>query len=130
MNLDGTRERTYHPNKWVILRHPEGDHTVLGGWGGGYLHGQSWRRSSSIQSAEEHTAEGYGGKSLKYWKVCNHSGSVYILAEGGYGTTSMTSSILVRMEGKGVRALSEPEMYEYMDSLTSQSSEIQLESEQ
>lgn len=130
MNLAGSNDRVYTPDKWVILRHAGGEHTILGGWGGGYLHGASWRRSTPMLKAEELTDRAYGDKRIKYWRVHNASGSVYEVAEGGYGTTSMTATILDMLAGEGVYALTEPEMYEHMDSLTSQSSEIQLESEQ
>lgn len=130
MNLAGSNDRVYTPDKWVILRHAGGEHTILGGWGGGYLHGASWRRSTTMMKVEEITDRAYGDKRIKYWRVHNASGSVYEVAEGGYGTTSMTAAILDMLAGEGVYALTEPEMYEYMDSLTSQSSEIQLESEQ
>ena len=129
MNSDGSNTRLYVPNKWVIIRHSGGEHSILGGWGGGYLHGASWRLSTAILKAEELAYKVYGGKKIKYWRVHNASGSVYEVAEGGYGTTSMTSLILVELEDDGVYTLSEPEMYEYMDNLTSQSSESQLQYE-
>lgn len=129
MNSGGSNTRLYVPNKWVILRHAGGEHTILGGWGGGYLHGASWRSSTAMLKAEELTYKVYGGKRIKYWRVHNASGSVYELAEGGYGTTSMTYFVLDELADEGVYALTESEMYEYMDSLTSQSSESQLQYE-
>lgn len=109
--------RVYTPSRWVILEHPGGVHTVLGGWSGGYLDGYSWRRSTAIQRAVEATDTLPTGKSITTWEIHNLSGSIYKVAEGGYGTTSMTAALLGEMVPYGVRALTEPEMYEFLESV-------------
>ena len=41
----------YNPDKWVIVKIVSPKETlykVIGGWGGGYLHGSSWRMNSGI----------------------------------------------------------------------------------
>lgn len=63
--------RTYSPNKWVILKFTNGEktfHKILGGWSGGYLDGDSWRLSSGLEKVEE---DG------DFYLMHNHSGSVY-----------------------------------------------------
>lgn len=130
MNLAGTNARVYTPDRWVILRHPEGAHTVLGGWGGGYLHGASWRRSTAIQRATAITEELHTGKLRTGWTLDNASGSVYEVWNGGYGTTSMTAGLAAEGAEHGIAVLHKDEAIEFLESLSSQSSEIHLESEQ
>lgn len=63
----------YKPDNWVIVKINSKEHgtyyKVLGGWSGGYLHGDSWRMNSGIGRIEEddQTYSFYG-----------YSGSVYI----------------------------------------------------
>ena len=60
----------YQPDNWILLHVLEGDfYKVLGGWSGGFLHGDSWRLSSGITglSADEDSYHFY-----------NETGSTYI----------------------------------------------------
>ena len=47
----------YNPDKWTILKilnEEDGKYfyRILGGWGGGYLDGDSWRLNSGVESYE------------------------------------------------------------------------------
>lgn len=42
---------SYHPDGWCIIKMPkENDFRVFASWGGGYVHGDSWRVNSGIAS--------------------------------------------------------------------------------
>lgn len=80
----------YIPDKWVVVDYsseysPTERYAILAGWGGSYVYGASWKRSSSIVSVEEKE---------DCWNVTTYSGSVYELRKSGYGTTGLTASLL------------------------------------
>lgn len=100
--------RRYVPDKWVVLYHPEHDvHTILGGWGGGYHHGDSWRRSTPIQHVVEHD---------EFYEVHNESGSVYECNKHSYGTNGITSQVLAAAEGR-LQALDRETAVQLVESL-------------
>jgi len=91
--------RLYTPDRWTVIYYPEQDvHTILGGWWGGYLHGDSWRRSTAVQRAEEDE---------QYYYFHNMSGSIYKCAKGSYGTTGMTAGLLAEVKDLGVEDVGE-----------------------
>lgn len=61
------------PDNWIIIKLPEDKgHKILAGWSGGYLHGNSWRLNSGIESYEEHDDyidfKGYSGSIYRCFK--------------------------------------------------------------
>lgn len=71
---------TYKPDKWVILKFKDDEeisYKVFGSWAGGYVEGFSWRLSSGLERIED---------ASEYWKMHNHSGSVYECRKGTEGT--------------------------------------------
>lgn len=78
----------YIPDRWVMLKITHSGHStykVLAGWGGSYLHGQSWKLNSGCTSVEETHDE---------FRFSGHSGSVYTCNKSYYGTTGYTAQIL------------------------------------
>ena len=78
----------YNPDKWVMLKITHSGHStykVLAGWGGSYLHGQSWKLNSGCTKIEQ---DG------DYFLFSGYSGSVYRCHKNGYGTTGYTAQIL------------------------------------
>ena len=99
---------SYVPDKWVVLYHPEHDvHTILAGWSGGYLDGDSWRRSTALKYVVEHD---------EYYEVHNESGSVYECNKNAYGTTGLTAQILGATEGR-LQALERETAVQLVESL-------------
>jgi hypothetical protein len=104
---------TYTPDSWTILEMKHGNqitYKVFAGWSGGYLHGDSWKLSSGIKTAELDE----GGTYL----FDNFSGSLYVCSAGaqrlsGY-MQSLLSGWLAHIEkddgGVGIRMLSEAEI--------------------
>ena len=79
------------PDKWVILKYVGKDGIILsvfGGWGGGYLHGQSWKRSSAIKSVTRQDG---------MFIAETESGSTYNLRVTGIGYTTQTASMATSM---------------------------------
>jgi hypothetical protein len=62
----------YRPDCWVVLKLPQG-YKVLGGWGGGYLYGSSWRLNSGIT----HVDIQHDWKDDEWFVFYGHSGSEY-----------------------------------------------------
>jgi hypothetical protein len=86
---------TYTPDRWVVISLNTTDGTpptehVLGGWYGGYLGSDSWRRSSAIQS---HDVDEEGAYVFQ-----NVSGSTYRCFPSRYGLTGLTGSVLHQMK--------------------------------
>lgn len=87
------RKYDYHPDRWVIVKLQPTDgsahhYRVFGTWGGGYLHGQSWKLNSGIESAILED---------DYFYFAGHSGSVYKCHKGSYGYFSYGMSVLSNM---------------------------------
>lgn len=103
------------PDKWVVVYHPEHDvHTILAGWGGGYLHGDSWRRSTPLQYVVEHD---------EYYEVHNESGSVYECNKRAYGTTGLTAQVIGAAKG-GLQALDREAAVQLVESLQNKGDSI------
>lgn len=98
------RERIYTPDRWVVMEYEEDQgHAILAGWGGGYLDGPSWRRSSLVERVED-----LGDM----YRVYNVSGSVYELNKEGHGCTSLTAALLNNTDA---RMLEEEELGAFVD---------------
>ena len=107
-------QRMYSPDKWVVLYYPEHeDYAILGGFYGGYLHGDSWRRSTSIQRVEE-TDDGY--------MFYNKSGSVYKCHKNSYGFTGLSGAVHSQIADR-VPALTEDEAIKFIDILQKEQSD-------
>ena len=99
---------SYVPDKWVVLYHPEHDvHTILAGWSGGYLDGDSLRSSTALKYVVEHD---------DYYEVHNESGSVYECSKRAYGTNGITAHILAATEGR-LQALDRETAVQLVESL-------------
>lgn len=82
----------YSPDHWTVLRmeHKDGViYKVLGGWAGGYLHGDSWRLNSGIERCEQ---DG------DYYKFYGSSGSCYTCHKEMYGLRTATIGIWATMK--------------------------------
>jgi hypothetical protein len=73
----------YNPDRWVVLKLPQG-YKVLGGWTGGYLYGSTWRLNSGIVRVE---------KDLDYFLFHGYSKSIYRCYERDYGFNTTSFSI-------------------------------------
>lgn len=100
--------RVYTPDKWVVLYHPEDDvHTIFGGWYGGYLTGDSWRRSTAIQKVEEDDDS---------YTFTNMSGSVYKCYKNSYGWSGIMLQVYSHTSEE-LPALTEEEAIQFIDIL-------------
>ena len=82
----------YTPDRWVMLKICSKGNTtykVLAGWGGSYLHGQSWKLNSGVTKVEE------DGQCYLFH---GYSGSVYRCHKNSYGLTSFTTGILASFQ--------------------------------
>lgn len=79
----------YHPDKWTIIDYGEKWHedryAIVAGWGGSFVYGASWKRSSPIRSVVE-CEEG--------WIVNTQSESQYLLHKKKHGVTSQTAMLI------------------------------------
>ena len=79
--------REYSPDNWILLKIENDGKTffkILGGWRGGYLHGDSWRMSSIVESIEEDD---------RNYIFHNYSGSKYICNKQREGLSMVTSGV-------------------------------------
>lgn len=85
--------RNYYPDSWVILEIKGDDphYRVLGGWSGGYLHGDSWRLNSGIT---RHEFDG------DYWYFYGSSGSCYLCYLDSYGLRKSTIGVWKTLKEK------------------------------
>ena len=77
----------YNPDRWVMLKFANGGQTtykILAGWGGSYMHGQSWKLNSGITKIEQ---DG------DYYLFSGYSGSVYKCHKNAYGTTGISAAM-------------------------------------
>lgn len=82
------------PDRYAILHYLEQDQfAILSGWSGGYLDGDSWRRSSAIQSVK-FTQGGYEVQT---------GSSTYFLRDGSAGVTGLSASIWGQIESEQQR---------------------------
>ena len=79
----------YHPDKWTIIDYGEkwneDRYAIMAGWGGGFINGASWKRSSPIRSVVE-CEEG--------WIADTASSSQYLLHKKKHGVTSQTATLI------------------------------------
>ena len=77
----------YTPDKWVMLKFTtsgQPTYKILAGWGGSYLHGQSWKLNSGCTEVKE---DG------DYYIFSGYSGSEYRCHKRAYGMTGYTAQI-------------------------------------
>ncbi len=86
----------YNPDNWVLIKIcAEGEeplYKVLGGWSGGYFHGDSWRLNSGISKITHDT-------DLGLYHIYGSSGSCYIVSDSTERISGATRSILSRLLG-------------------------------
>ena len=78
---------TYHPDTWVMIKFMHKGspiYKILAGWGGSYLHGQSWKLNSGVTSVTEDDT---------HYHFKGASGSVYICHKRSYGFSGYTSQV-------------------------------------
>lgn len=91
----------YKPDSWVILRLPsEKGYKVLGGWSGGYLHGDSWRINSGITRIER---EG------EYYMIHGYSSSLYRCHSSRYTLSISTANIASGLKKQGAEVMGDRE---------------------
>lgn len=95
-HLQGKRQPdTHHPDRWLLVEH-EGEHRVLGSWGGGYLGSDSWRLNSGVVgvkcAGDDFVFEG-------------RSGSEYVCRKTGYGSHTLGARVLAELPGSAMREL-------------------------
>lgn len=79
---------SYFPDSWVIVKIGN-IYKVLGGWKGGYTLPDEWRLNSGIKSYSEEDGVIYFN---------GYSGSRYVCAPHGEGTTSLTFGVLQNLK--------------------------------
>lgn len=82
-------ERGLTPDRFVLIQYQD-QFAILAGIQGGYLDGDSWRRSTAIHSVE---------KDGDLYFVKTQSGSEYALDMVRVGFTNLTSAIWAQIEG-------------------------------
>lgn len=101
-------EKGITPDRFVLLKYKD-QFAILCGVGGGYLGGDSWRRSTAIKSVE---------KEGDIYFVKTDSGSEYALFLFRVGFTHMTASIWNQIEeldkGKDVELIHEQSDIEFI----------------
>jgi hypothetical protein len=78
---------TYTPDKWVLIELTSDGTTirkVLGGWYGGYLHGDSWRLNSGVKETIDHG---------DHYEFTGYSGSSYICYKSAQGMSGYMAQI-------------------------------------
>jgi alpha-tubulin suppressor-like RCC1 family protein len=82
-------ERTYIPDKWVVVEIKTNDdevnRKVMASWYGGYLGSDSWKLSSGITETVEYE---------DHYEFINHSGSVYKCGKNSFGLSGYAYSVL------------------------------------
>lgn len=77
---------TETPEKWVVLKIPNGHYKVFASWCGDYLNGDSWKINSGIKEIDEDE---------NYYYFIGFSGSCYKCDKKKYGVaTYYTSNVL------------------------------------
>lgn len=100
----------YTPDGWVIIKFPNDDYRVFGGYFGGYLNGASYRMNSGCARA---TLDDKG------WLVHGESGSIYFVGTENYGNlpsycASVAGEYCVKNNGV---VLTEQEAFDYLNGL-------------
>ena len=97
------------PDKWVVIKIPDGEHKVFASFAGGYLDGDRWRLNSGITKVEEYE---------DYYYFFGYSGSCYKCHKKGYGVmTSFAQGILERIINShdGVEVLDDQEDWKILN---------------
>lgn len=84
---------TYTPDCWTVIsiNGSNPHYRVLAGWGGGYLHGTSWKLNSGITRVE---------RDDDYLLFYGSSDSIYRCHKAGYGLRMSTAAIWNQLEAK------------------------------
>ena len=90
------------PERWTLVRVSPDMVKVMAAWSGGYLHGDSWKMNSGIESIEE-TDESY--------IFTGHSGSTYECRKGSYGINPYGAAVLA---GADLQPMSEESALKYI----------------
>jgi len=81
----------YTPDRWQVIKlesEHDSHYRVFATWSGGYLHGQSWKMNSGIESVE---------LIEDYYCFTGSSGSVYSCHKNNYGSFGYGASVLSQM---------------------------------
>lgn len=84
-------EQGITPDQYELFTYTKDNLTtyhIFASWKGGYLHGDSWRRSSPIVRVED---------ADDYWSCYTQSGSQYSLHKDGRGVTGYNATVLASM---------------------------------
>lgn len=85
----------YTPDSWVIVKLTELNkpplYKILGGWSGGYLHGNSWRMNSGITAYKEDAPR------VGFW---GYTGSLYDCSLNMEGQRMSTSGIVENLQAQ------------------------------
>lgn len=79
------------PDKWLLMKYQTGELAIISGWSGGYLNGDSWRRSSQIE---------FGASTAPGLLMVSTISSEYQLYESRIGMTGLMANIIAQMNEK------------------------------
>ena len=98
------------PDGYVIIRFPNDDYRVFGGYYGGYLGSDTWRLNSGCASAKLDD---------KGWFVYGNSGSIYFVGTENYGNlpSYCTSVADEYCEKNGGVVLTQDEAFDFLNEL-------------
>jgi hypothetical protein len=94
-------EKAMFPDRWVIVVYytlAGPSLAVIGGWKGGWMGADEWRRSSPIKKVERLDDR---------WVATTQSGSTYILLDDFVGTTVLSGSIVQNLLQEKVKGNTE-----------------------
>lgn len=99
---DQLQDTDYEPDCWVVLQWsgllvPKTYHRVLAGWNGGLIGRDHWQLSSGVVEVQDCGI---------YWRVVNHSGSVYNCYKTDEGFNPFTTMIFNRYHSQNNSDLS------------------------
>ncbi len=103
IDLNTVDAMIYTPDRWVIVDWGNPGLAIISGWGGSYLYGASWRRSSVITHVQREDDNTF---------VVKTGSSVYVLRLEGIGYTSMSAGIAEKIKSTGVVVLEDRESIE------------------
>lgn len=97
------------PERWIILRMPEG-YKVFGSWAGGYLNGDRWKVNSGIVRVDSDD---------DYYYFHGHSGSCYKCHKEAYGTIAFnnkaTLANIIKMAKGQITILDNQDWFKFID---------------
>lgn len=95
------------PERWVILRLPEGAYKVFATWRGGYLDGDRWKINSGIKEIK---------KDGDFYYFIGFSGSCYKCHKNAYGVaSSWCADILDKIIELGAELMDDMENWSDID---------------